>query len=118
MENKIPNCENCGTLLVKHSDKNYYICPKWRPNNQGCSGMIWYSEKERKRNYPEVAFSYKVPSISTPGVMRQVEVYETGDVECSCWAGERAKFCRHKKIMVEKVSSLIEKIKKENNLNK
>ena len=76
--------------------------------------MIWYPEENRKKNYPEIAFSYKVPSKSMPGVMRQVKVYEDGSVECGCWAGGVAKFCRHKKIMVEDVGALLEKIKKEN----
>jgi hypothetical protein len=76
--------------------------------------MVWYPENLRKNNWPVVAFSYKVPSKSIPGVMRQVKVYESGDTECSCWAGGVAKFCKHKKIMVEDVGALLEKIKKEN----
>ena len=107
----IPSCEHCGTPLRKHLQKNYYVCPNWLPNNKGCQGMIWYPEGDRKNNYPDVAFSYKVPSKSMPGVMRQVKVYETGDIWCSCWAGEVGKFCRHKKIMVEDVGKLIEKLK-------
>lgn|SRR3990167_4725619 len=109
----IPKCEHCGTLLQKHPHKNYWVCPKWLPKNQGCQGTIWYSEESRKKNYPEVAFSYKVPSKSHPGIMRQIKVYETGDTECGCWAGDRAKWCRHKEIMIEEVSALLAKIRKQ-----
>jgi len=79
--------------------------------------MIWYPEESRKRNYPEVVFSYKVPSKSMPGVMRQVKVYESGDVECSCWAGRIGKWCRHRTIMLEDIEKLLTQIKNQNKTN-
>ena len=115
-EIEIPNCEHCKTPLQKHPQKDYYVCPKWLPNNKGCPGMIWWPEGSRKTNWPVVAFSYKVPSKSIPGVMRQVKVYESGDVECSCWAGGVGKWCRHKLIMVADIQDLLNKIKRENKL--
>jgi hypothetical protein len=114
MAGKIPNCEHCGTPLVKHAQKNYWVCPNWLPNQQGCPGMIYYPEGDRKKNYPDVAFSYKVPSKSIPGLMRQVKIYESGDVECSCPAEMRGIFCRHKIIMVSDVGTLLTKIIKRN----
>jgi hypothetical protein len=77
--------------------------------------MVWYPEELRKKAWPVVAFSYKVPSKSMPGVMRQVKCYESGDVECSCWAGGVGKWCRHKKEMIKDIGNLLDKIKKENN---
>ena len=116
MEEKIPNCPHCGSKLVIVKNKDYYGCPLWKKNNAGCEGIIFWPKELRKKDYPVIAFSYKVPSKSMPGVMRQVKVYEDGSVECSCWAGGVAKFCQHKKIMIEDVGALIEKIKKENKL--
>jgi len=55
-------CPHCGSKLVQVKDKNYFGCPLWKKNNAGCEGLIWYPEENRKMNYPEIAFSYKVPT--------------------------------------------------------
>jgi hypothetical protein len=109
-----PKCPHCGSKLIQVKDKNYYGCPLWKKNNAGCEGVIFYPEQLRKNNWPDIAFSYKVESKSQPGVMRQVKVYQSSDVECTCWAGQVGKFCRHKQKMITDVEVLINKIKKEN----
>jgi len=113
-ETEIPNCRNCEAKLIKHPQKDYYVCPNWRPNNAGCEGDIWRPKGDWQKTYPNVVFSVKVESKSQPGHYHQVKVYESGDVYCPCWAGSTDKFCRHKKIMVEQVEKLLTKIKRDN----
>jgi hypothetical protein len=109
-----PNCPRCGTPLVKHKEKDYYVCPRWKPNNQGCEGDIWYPEGTRQKNYPNIAISYKVESKSQPGHFHQVKIYESGDITCPCIAGEMQKFCRHKQETIKAIEKLIEFIKNKN----
>ncbi len=115
MENQIPNCPHCGAILKKHPDKNYWCCPNWKKDNAGCEGTIYFPSKERKKNYPNVTFSIKIESKSNPGHFHQVKIYETGDIDCPCIASGMGKFCRHKRMTVENIEKLLEKIKKENN---
>ena len=109
-----PNCRNCGALLKKHLEKDYWVCPQWKPNNAGCTGDIWYPDGIRKNNYPNISISYKVESRSNPGHWYQVKIYESGDVSCPCVAGEMGKFCFHKQMATNGIESLIRKIKQEN----
>jgi hypothetical protein len=109
-----PNCSRCGTPMIKHREKDYYVCPMWRPNHQGCQGDIWYPEGTRQSNYPNIAISYKVESKSNPGHFYQVKIYESGDMTCPCIAGEMQKFCRHKQEAVRGIEKLVEFIKNKN----
>ena len=110
----IPNCPRCGTKLVKIKDKDYYGCPNWKPQNQGCEGTIWFLEGERKKSYPNIIISYKTESRSNPGHFYQVKIYESGDIYCGCMAGSMSKFCYHKRKAVDEIEKIIKKIKKEN----
>jgi ssDNA-binding Zn-finger/Zn-ribbon topoisomerase 1 len=116
VENKIPNCPRCGAKLIKVKDKNYYGCPSWLPDNKGCEGTIWWPGADRKKTFPNVVFSIKIESKSQPGHFHQVKIYETGDINCPCVAGQMAKFCDHKRKAIKVAEDLIAKIKKENGL--
>jgi len=107
-----PNCINCGTPLVKHKEKDYYVCPTWKPNGAGCKGDIWYPDGTRQKNYPNIAISYKVESRSNPGHFYQVKIYESGDITCECMAGEMQKFCYHKQTALKGIERLIDSLKK------
>jgi len=108
---EIPNCPRCGAKLVKVQDKDYYGCPAWLPGNKGCEGTIWWPDKGN--TYPNVLFSIKIESKSQPGHFHQVKFYESGDIECPCWAGSTGKWCRHKKEAIKMAEDLIAKIKRD-----
>jgi hypothetical protein len=111
MEFQVPNCPRCNTPLVKIKDKDYYGCPNWKPNGQGCEGTIWWPEGKRKRDYPMKFASTRIESKSNPGHFHTVILYESGDMDCPCYAGNLSKFCDHKIKMVKKMDELSKKIK-------
>ena len=105
-----PKCVNCGATLVKIKDKEYYACPNWKPGAQGCEGDI-YDPRRKNKGGPNVAFTNKVESKSNQGHYYIVKLYESGDMDCPCYAGNTGKFCRHKKIMVTKMSEVMKLVK-------
>ena len=107
---QIPKCPNCGATLVKIKDKEYYGCPKWLAYGAGCPGTIWYPGSKEGR-HPEPWFTHKVESKSNPGHFHIVRVYESGDMDCPCFAGSTNKFCRHMKIIIEDMEAVLKKIK-------
>jgi hypothetical protein len=111
-EFQAPNCTRCGTPLVKIKDKNYWGCPRWKPDGKGCEGDIWFPANQRRDNYPNVAFSYKVESRSNPGHFYIVRTYESGDMDCPCTAGQMNRFCSHKRKAIEEVGKIVEIIRK------
>ncbi len=116
-EQIIPKCPACGTELKKVEGKSHFGCPNWKPPGQnGCEGTIYWPEGYRKNNYPNKAFSYRGESKSNPGNFHSVIIYESGDIDCPCYAGSANKFCRHKKEMLDEIGKLLDKIKKKNNL--
>lgn len=114
MEN--PKCPNCGTDLIDIPGKSYKACPNWKPNGAGCQGTVWWPPNYRKSNYPNKAFSYRVESKSNPEHFHTVIVYESGDMDCPCEAGQMNKFCRHKTEILKAIKDLVAKIEKENGL--
>jgi hypothetical protein len=92
---------------VKVKDKDYYGCRNWLPNGAGCEGTIWFPQGFREGNYPNVSFTHKVESKSNPGHFHIVRVYENGDMDCPCVAGQMNKFCDHKEKTIKEVGKLI-----------
>lgn len=55
-------------------------------------------------------FSWKVPSRSKPGTFHRVDVYDSGDMDCDCIAGQMNKFCHHKNVILATLKELVKKI--------
>lgn len=46
---------------------------------------------------PKLIWRLRVPSKSKPGTFHVVEIYDSGDMRCDCWANEHGKVCSHMK---------------------
>ena len=103
-------CKHCGSTLVKVKDKEYYGCPNWKPGGQGCDGDI-YDPRKSSDKYPAKMLSYKAESKSRPGHYYLVKLFESGDFQCPCYAGEQQKLCRHQKEMITKMAEVMAIIK-------
>lgn len=116
---KIPNCDHCGKELaekITKNGRNVWACPRWEPGGRGCQGTIYDPERpeQHKRIYPKVMIRWNIPSKSEPGKVRTVEIYESGDTRCNCFAGGTQKFCRHQQATLMHLIKLVELIQEQN----
>lgn len=51
MEKVIPSCPNCNSQLKWKEKNQWYACPQWKPNNQGCEGYIYKPGEAQKGGY-------------------------------------------------------------------
>lgn len=73
-------------------------------------------------NTPKAIIAFRVASVSTPGKLYKVTVYDNGEMSCrelskegkeeetGCMANEMNKFCRHKKIAYLRLRGLVKLI--------
>jgi len=61
---------------------------------------------------PKLIWRLRVPSKSNPGTFHIVEMYETGDMRCDCWANEHGKVCSHMKKTLFFSKQLVKKMEK------
>lgn len=66
---------------------------------------------------PKLILKMGVPSRREPERIHTVELYEDGNMRCSCMAGEMRKFCHHQKTEGKYLKDLVRKIEKVHNVN-
>lgn len=69
IEERGNTCPNCNDNLIKKPGRDFYVCPNWRPNGNGCKGYIigeWEYEKRKK-------FPYKIKR-NSPGWVERLNV--------------------------------------------
>lgn len=61
----------------------------------------------------QLLIEFKIPSISEKGQMHIIKIYSDGNIVCDCIAYKmkKVKICRHQKVAIKTLESLIKRIK-------
>lgn len=66
---------------------------------------------EVNKSNPKLIWRLRVPSKSHPGTFHTLEIYDSGDMRCPCWANKHGKICSHMKKTIVYIKVLLDKMK-------